>query len=220
MIETRRIFADRAEAGFELGKLLQNRYKNKNALVLGIPRGGAVVACEVAGALNAELSVVITKKLQHPHYHGRSIGAVAEDGSSFFSSHVCDLDKSLVQKAHTTQLREISNRVNTFRKGKQLPGMSNRVVIIVDDGIATGSTIVPAIKLCRSRKASKIIVAAPVSSRSYVAEINMLADEVVIAEQPSNFYAVGQFYHDFQTLSDSHVVAHLDRCQPGYRRRI
>ncbi|HYG02815.1 MAG TPA: phosphoribosyltransferase family protein [Chryseosolibacter sp.] len=219
MVTTKRIFADRAEAGIELGKLLQGKYKNKNALVLGVPRGGVIVACEVAGMLNAELSVVITKKLPHPHHHNRDVGAVAEDGS-FFSSNVSDLDRNQVNQIHTQQLREIGSRVQTFRNGKPLPAMANRVVIIVDDAIATGSTIVPVIKLCQSRNAAHVIVAAPVSSRSYVSEINMLADEVVIAAQCADFYAVGQYYQDFQVLSDSHVVEKLNRCQPVYRRRI
>jgi putative phosphoribosyl transferase len=206
MIEQGRIFIDRRDAGFEVGKLLEDRYKDKNALVLGIPRGGVIIAYEVAKVLNGELSVVITKKLPHPLQEELAIGAVAEDGSVYLTSLANGLRPETVQRIVKDQRKEIESRTQRFRDGKPLPDMFNRIVIVVDDGIATGSTIVPAIKLCKHRKAAKVVVAAPVSGEGYVSEINDLADEVVIVEQPQLFYAVGQVYEDFHHLSDEEVI--------------
>lgn len=209
-IKEGRVFIDRRSAGFEVGKLLEDKYKDRNVLVLGIPRGGVVVAYEVAKVLNGELSVVITKKLPHPLHEEFAIGAAAEDGSVFLTSAAKNLNGATVQRIVKAQSEEIESRIKRFRKGKPLPEIFNRTVIIVDDGIATGSTIVPAIKLCKSRKAAKVIVASPVSGKKYVSDINSLADEVVIVEQPENFYAVGQVYEDFHHLSDEEVVSLLE----------
>lgn len=210
MIDEGRIFVDRRDAGFEVAKMLEGKYKDQNVLVLGIPRGGVVIAYEVANVLNGELSVVITKKLPHPSREEFAIGAAAEDGSIYLTSSARSIDKEHLKEIFQRQSVEIRSRIDRFRKGKPLPEMRNRIVIIADDGIATGSTIVPAIKLCKNRKAAKVIVAAPVSGERYVSEINDLADEVVIAEQPSEFYAVGQVYEDFHHLSDEEVIGLLD----------
>jgi putative phosphoribosyl transferase len=110
-----------------------------------------------------------------------------------------------VQEIVDAQKEEIKSRIDRFRDGKPLPAIKNRIVIIVDDGIATGSTIVPAIKLCKAQEAAKVVVAAPVSGERYVSEINDLADEIVIPLQPAEFYAVGQVYEDFHHLSDDEV---------------
>jgi putative phosphoribosyl transferase len=201
-----RIFVDRAHAGIELGKLLEPLYAHKNPLILAIPRGGVVVAYEVTKLLGSELSVVITKKLPHPLQEELAIGACAEDGSVFLTSLAKNLDPETVQDIVKAQKKEIESRIQRFRRGRPLPTMTNRVTILVDDGIATGSTIVPAIKLCKARQAAKVIVAAPVSGERYVSEINSLADEVIIVEKPVDFHAVGQVYDDFHHLSDEEVT--------------
>lgn len=200
------VFIDRRDAGFELGKLLEGEYKEKNALVLGIPRGGVEVAFDVAKILDGQLSVVISKKLPHPDHAEFAIGAIAEDGSVFVSPVGKRMDELVLQRIINEQLKEIQSRIQRFRNNKPLPEMTGRVVIIVDDGIATGSTIVPVLKLCRNRNAAKIIVAAPVSGSNFVSELTTLSDEIVIAERPKNFYAVGQIYQDFHELSDAEVI--------------
>jgi len=210
MIEEGRVFVDRRDAGFEVGKLLEDKYKGKNALVLGIPRGGVVIAFEVANIIDGELSVVVTKKLPHPQQEELAIGAAAEDGSLYLTNYSRSVDNDTIRAITEEQQKEIQSRVRRFRKGCALPDMQDRIVVIADDGIATGSTIVPAIKLCRSKGAAKVIVAAPVSGTQYVPEINTLADEVIIAEQPGDFYAVGQVYEDFHHLSDEEVMGLLN----------
>lgn len=210
MVDQERIFADRKDAGFHLGKLLERKYKDKNALVLGIPRGGVIVASEVAKILHGQLSVVITKKLPHPSQEELAIGATAEDGSVYLTSYAREFSNAVMQRVVAAQSKEIQSRIDRFRNGKPLPEMSGRIVVIVDDGIATGSTIVPAIKLCKTRKAATVVVASPVSGVRYVADIDSLADDVVIVEQPDDFYAVGQAYEDFHHLSDEEVTAALN----------
>jgi putative phosphoribosyl transferase len=203
-------FWNRRDAGVKLGKILEHEYRDKNALVLGIPRGGIEVAYEVALILNATLSVVITKKLPHPLQEELAIGAAAEDGSVFLTSLGHGWDPALIRDIVNKQLKEIQSRVERFRRGKPLPDMRGRTVIIVDDGIATGSTIVPAIKLCKSRKAFQVIVACPVSGRKYVYDINSLADRVIIALQPPELSSVGEVYRDFKNLDDRDVIRLLD----------
>lgn len=215
MVDQDRIFKDRRDAGVHLGRLLEKKYKGKNALVLGIPRGGIVVASEVAKMIHGQLSVVITKKLPHPSQEELAIGATAEDGSVYLTSYARGFSNEIIQRVITAQSKEIQSRIRRFRNGKPLPEMSGRIVIVVDDGIATGSTIVPAIKLCKTRKAASIIVAAPVSGARYVSDIDALADEVVIVEQPDEFYAVGQVYEDFHHLSDNEVTTALAAFNDG-----
>jgi putative phosphoribosyl transferase len=203
-------FYDRRDAGIKLGKILEPEFRDKNVLVLGIPRGGVVVAYEVAQALNAPLSVLVTKKLPHPLHQELAIGSAAEDGSVFLTALAHGWDADTIRDIVNRQLREIDSRVQRFRKGKPLPDMRGRIVIIVDDGIATGSTIVPAIKLCKARKSAQVVVASPVSGRRYVSEINSLADKVVIAVQPGDLSSVGEAYSDFKNLQDADVIRILE----------
>lgn len=181
------VYKDRKEAGIKLGKILAKRYKDKNVLVLGIPRGGVEVAYYVAEELNEELSVLVSKKLPYPGQEEYAFGAVAEDGSYFLSSAARRLDEFTIKNTIKNQLAEIERRVQIYRSGKPLPQIKNRIVIIVDDGIATGSTLVPALKLCKAKQAAKLVVAAPVSGDLYIPEIDELADEVVIANNRKTF---------------------------------
>jgi predicted phosphoribosyltransferase len=213
IIDQVRIFKDRRDAGIELGKILESKYKDREVLVLGIPRGGVIVAHEVSKILNGELSVVITKKLPHPLQEELAIGAAAEDGSFYLTSLGKNMDTKVLQSILTAQEKEIQSRISRFRKGKPLPEMKNRIVILADDGIATGSTIVPAIQLCKKRGAAMVVVASPVSGEQYVSEIDNLADAVIIAEQPDMFYAVGQVYEDFHHLSDEEVIGLLENLE-------
>lgn len=210
IMDNSRIFIDRRDAGIELGKILDKKYKNRNALVLGIPRGGVVIAHELAKRLNGELSVIITKKLPHPLQEELAIGSAAEDGSLYLTSLGKRINRNSVQSILVTQEKEIQRRIRRFRRGRPLPDMKNRIVILADDGIATGSTIVPAIQLCKRRKAAMVLVAAPVAGKQSVPDLDKLADEIVIAEQPETFSAVGQVYEDFHHLTDEEVIELLD----------
>lgn len=211
MVTAERIFADRHHAGMELGKLLEVEYKDRHAIVLGIPRGGVEVAYYVAEKLNGDLSVLISKKLPFPGHEELAFGAVSEEGYVYLSMLSKHLDKRTIDTIIEAQLREIEERVRKYRHDKPLPVMLNRLVILVDDGIATGATLVPALQLCKDKGAAKIVVASPISGDSYASEIATLADEIKIVEQPDNFFAVGQAYENFPGLTDEQVNNLLEK---------
>lgn len=206
MYGTGRTFVDRKDAGTELGKLLEEEYKGQDVVVLGVPRGGVEVAYYVAKRLQADLSVIVSKKLPYPGQEELAFGAVAEDGSVYLTYLASRLARSTVDRIIAQQLEESRRRKQEYRGEKELPDLKGRTVIIVDDGIATGSTIVPALKMCKAAGASKVVVAAPVAGERYASEIDDLADEVKIVETPPDFYAVGQVYEDFHGLTDQEVM--------------
>lgn len=205
-----RVFADRTDAGTQLGKSLMPEYKDKNALVLAIPRGGVEVAYYVAQALHGELAVVVSKKLPYPRQPELAFGAVTEGGNVFLTSLAKGLKKEKIDEIIQEQLAEIERRIMSYRGGRPLPDMAGRTVIIVDDGIATGATLVPILQLCREQKAVKIVVAVPVAGASYTPEIDELADDVKVLEVPDNYFAVGQAYEDFHGLEDEEVTSLLE----------
>lgn len=210
MVEQGRFFINRSHAGLELGKLLETEYRDQNVLVIGIPRGGVEVAFHVANTLNGELSTIITKKLPYPAHPELTMGAVAEDGSVYFTALANDVEEDVRRQIINNQLLEIHSRVQKYRHGKPLPHMQDRIVILIDDGIETGATLVPALKLCKSKDPAKIIVAAPVSGDNYVSDISSLADKIHVLEQRDDFFAVGQVYEDFPDLSDEDVINMLE----------
>lgn len=203
-------YKNRKEAAEKLALKLRE-YKNSNALVLGIPRGGVEIGYYVAQFLEAELSVIITKKIPHPLHPEYGVGSVSEEGEVFFLQDpgtYRSVYESSIQKIKA----EIERRIDLYRDGNPLPDMKNRDVIIADDGIATGVTIIPAIELCIKHQAKKIIVAAPVSGKNLMNEIYR-ANEVVIPHQPDPFYAVGQAYQDFYQLTDEDVMYFLNNAR-------
>ncbi|MEJ2722877.1 MAG: phosphoribosyltransferase family protein [bacterium] len=155
------MFDDRRDAGQRLGRALI-RYRGKNALVLAIPRGGAEVGYYVAEHLGLPLSIVIVRKLPFPGNPEAGFGAVAEDGSTFFVDRArIQIPPPVVDKIVAAQRLEVQRRIDVLRNGKPLPEVTGRTVIVVDDGIAMGSTMRAAIMLCRNRKAKNVVVAAP-----------------------------------------------------------
>lgn len=203
-------FKDRKDAGNQLGKALEE-YKNKNALILGVPRGGVEVGYYVAKHLNAELSTVVTKKLPYPGQEELGFGSMAEDGSVFISERIrSEMTKDQLEKIIDRQMQEIERRVKLYRKGKPAPDMKDRVVILVDDGIAAGTSLVPAVDMCKKRGACKVIVAAPVAGTDKPKELKRI-DDYVILERPEFFYSIGQVYDDFGSLEDKEVIEILKK---------
>jgi predicted phosphoribosyltransferase len=200
------MFKDRIDAGKKLAKALKN-YKDKGVLVLGIPRGGVIVGYEVAKALNADFSIVISRKLPYPGNPEFGFGAIAEDGSMFIiDEYEAMLPRVLADKIIAEQKREITRRILALRKGEGLPEIVGRTVILVDDGIAMGSTLRAAIFLCKNKKAQKIIAASPVSGEQMEKELADIVDEVVILEKPPFFRAVAQSYQNWYDVPDQEVV--------------
>jgi len=209
------MFKDRKDAGKKLAKALE-KYKGENPVVLAIPRGGVEVGYEVASYLDAELSVIISRKLPFPDNPESGFGAIAEDGSTFtFLQHVSLLPEEAVERITKEQKAEIKRRVLALRDGKPLPAMTGRTVILVDDGIAMGSTMRAAMKLCRKRGAGKLIVAAPVAGPQTKKDIAELADDTIILETPEFFGAVAQVYENWYDVPDEEVIRILKRKKRG-----
>lgn len=206
----RNIFRDRKDAGAKLAGALTG-YADSDALVLGIPRGGVEVAREIAKTLNLDLSIVIVRKLPLPHNPEAGFGAIAEDGSIHFREDIMRaLDPLVVERIMNEQKQEIQRRIDLYRDGKPLPPIERRHVILVDDGIAMGSTMTAAILLLRNSNAGKVTVAAPVSGRETAQVMEAIAEEVVILETPPFFRAVAQVYQDWYDVSDSEVITLLE----------
>jgi predicted phosphoribosyltransferase len=205
------MFTDRKDAAEQLARAL-NTYRNKHALVLGIPRGGTEVAYYVAQYLNADLSMVIARKLGYPLNPEAAFGAIAEDGSIYL---VEDVKQTLTEKEISEiigdQKEEIKRRIQSLRGGKPLPDMQGKVIIIVDDGIATGATLFAVLELCKKKKPAKIIVAAPISGKRMAGVLRKMVDEVVILESPQPYTAVSQGYENFQNLTDDEALAFINR---------
>lgn len=200
------MFEDRKNAGKKLAKALE-RYKDKKVLVLAIPRGGVEVGYQVSKHLNADFSLLISRKLPFPDNPEAGFGAIAEDGSTFiFKDAASWLSEEAIDRIKKEQIEEIKRRVGILRQGRPLPEISDRTVILIDDGLAMGSTMRASIMLCKKKNAKKIIVAVPVSGRKVAYEIGQMADEVVILEKPLFFQAVAQVYRNWYDVSDDEVI--------------
>jgi len=201
------MFRDRKDAGEKLAAALK-AYRGEDALVLAIPRGGAELGYEVAKALRCDLALIICRKLPYPYDPESGFGAVAEDGSLYINeSAALSVSRSEIEKIVAQQKEEIQRRIERLRGGRALPPLKGRTVILVDDGIAMGSTMRTAVELCRKQEAGKIVVAVPVAGARSIEEFSHLVDEVVVLESPVNFYAVAQVYEKWRDVSDEEVLA-------------
>jgi predicted phosphoribosyltransferase len=200
------MFQDRKEAGQKLARALE-KYKSKKALVLAIPRGGVQVGYEVARHLNADFSMLISRKLPFPDNPEAGFGAIAEDGSAFIMKEAAQwLPEKTIAQIKEEQLAEIKRRIKVLRENRPLQKISGRIVILIDDGLAMGSTMQASIMLCRKKKAKKIVVAVPVAGKAAADEIKKQADEVIVLEQPEHFEAVAQVYRNWYDVSDEEVL--------------
>ena len=165
---------------------------------------------QVARFLKADFSIIITRKLPFPDNPESGFGAIAEDGSTFiFDFASIELPEKTIERIIQEQKQEIRRRIDVLRQRKPLPKIENRTVILVDDGIAMGSTMRASIALCQQKKAGKIVVAAPVAGHSAIHEIGKLVDEIVIVESPPFFRAVAQVYANWYDVSDQEAVSLL-----------
>lgn len=213
------VFKDRRDAGQELAEELEP-YRDIDPLVLAIPRGGVEVGFQVAKDLGADFSLMIVRKLPYPDQPEAGFGAVAEDGSTVILDRAARwVADETVERVIEEQREEIERRRAVLRKGEPLPEIEGRTVILVDDGIAMGSTMQAGIKLCRRRNAGRVVVAVPVAGRE-VGEIfgdeeEGLADDLVVLEQPEAFRAVAQVYERWYDVPDSEVMALMDKWRQG-----
>lgn len=204
------MFADRNDAGRRLALALES-YGESSPLVLAIPRGGVEVGCRVAEHLRAELSVLVVRKLPFPDNPESGFGAIAEDGTTVLLKRaISPLSPGTVQEVIDSQKAEIKRRIRVLRRGRPLPRITGRTVILVDDGLAMGSTMRAAILLCKKRGAARVVAAVPVAGRNAERTVRRLADELLVLEQPPNFRAVAQVYRNWHDVGDEEVLELLE----------
>ena len=201
-------FADREEAGWMLVERLRGETLEK-PLVLAIPRGGVEIGAVLARGLGAELDVVLSRKLRAPHQPELALGAVSESGEVYlnhFASAMTDAGDAYVEAERKRQLAEIERRRGLVRAVRPQAPIAGRTVIVTDDGIATGATMIAALHTVRAAGAREIIVAVPVGAPDRIDAIRPLCDRVVCLQEPEAFWAIGQFYRDFEQVDDERVL--------------
>jgi len=202
-------FKNRQDAGQKLAQKLKEFKGQKNALLLALPRGGVVVAFEIAKELNLPLDLVVPRKIGAPFNEEYAIGAITESGEGIFDQEAIaslNVTKDYLDKEVATEKKEAQRRLKTYRQNQPPLNLKNKTVIIVDDGIATGLTMRAAIKSAKEKKAKKIIVAVPVTARDSLKTIEKEADKVICLDAPLFFGAVGAFYENFDQTEDQEVI--------------
>ena len=202
------MFHDRDEAGWRLVERLRGS-RVERPLVLAIPRGGVEVGAAIARGLGAELDVVLSRKLRSPHQPELAIGAVTENGEVYlnhFAAAMTDVGSSFIEAERRRQLDEIDRRKTAIRAVRPRAEIAGRTVILTDDGIATGATMIAALKMVRAAGAREIIVAVPVGAPDRIDALRPLCDRVICLFEPIDFWAVGQFYRHFEQVSDTRVI--------------
>jgi predicted phosphoribosyltransferase len=206
-------FKDREHAAELLVERLAPNYKNKNPLVLGIPRGAVPMAKIMAEGLGGELDVVLVHKLSHPDQPELAIGAIDENGHAFVSEWAADVDRNFLEAEKRRQLEVLRQRRAKYTPSRAPIDPSGRIVVVVDDGIATGSTMTAALRAVRAKRPKKLIGAVAVASSEAARAMLRECDEMVCLSIPAHFYAVGQFFDDFGQVSDEDVIASLGETQ-------
>ncbi|MEX0704918.1 MAG: phosphoribosyltransferase [Planctomycetales bacterium] len=201
-------YADRIDAGRRLAEHLKQYADRKDVLVLALPRGGVPVAREIAAALGAELDLMIVRKLGLPGQEELAMGAIASGGLRVLNDRVVGLagiSADTIAAVAQRELAELRRREQAYRRDRPRPAVEGRCVILVDDGLATGSTMRAAIGAVRRGNPAEVVVAVPVAPPDTVAALRAEADEVVCPETPADFFGIGQFYVDFTQTTDDEV---------------
>ncbi len=203
------LFKDRISAGEELAKLLE-KYRGADVIVLGIPRGGVPIGYPIAKALNAPLDVIIPRKLPIPWSPEVGFGAITSTGDVILNPGIADelrMSDDEIKKIAATVYKEIRRRLKTYRGNKPMPSLREKTVIITDDGLATGYTMIAAIQSVRKQGPKKVIAAVPVSPGDAAEKVRKYADELVtLWEKPTFSFAVASFYFDFHDMRDEEVT--------------
>ncbi len=214
------MYKDRVDAGKILAKQLE-KYSNQNPLVLGLPRGGVVVASEVAKTLHAPMDVVIVRKIGAPHNSELAIGAIAED-------HIIMLDNRTIEtlgiaegdlkESIDKEEKELERRLGLYRESRPLPTMDDRLVILVDDGLATGFTGLAAIKVVKKQRPKKLFFALPICAYESRALVEAYVDSLICLLTPPRLSSIGAYYENFSQVSDEEVVNLLRESRARYQK--
>ena len=201
------MFHDRNDAAIRLAKQLAE-YKGQHPLILAIPRGAVPMAKIIADKLDGEFDVVLVRKLRAPDYPELAIGSVDESGWTYIADHAASVgaDAEYIEAEKQHQMATIKQRRAQYTPVRMPIAPAGRIVIVIDDGLATGATMISALHGLRSRKPARLVCAIPVSPPETLRKIQPLADQVVCLMTPENFRAVGQFYYDFPQVEDNEVI--------------
>lgn len=208
------IFKDRKDAGKRLAEKLIAHKENPDAIILALPRGGAVIAFEIAGALNLPLDILAPRKISAPGIPEMAIGAIAEDGAGIFDEQMIrdyKIPKEYIDQEIINQKNESIRRLKTYRGNLPPLDLKNKTAIIADDGVATGATMLAAIQSAKAKGAERIIAAIPTAARSSLEKIKSAGAEVVCLDVPEIFFAIGGFYEEFPQITDEEVMDLLSR---------
>ncbi|SRR5579883_33199 len=202
-------YHDRRDAGRVLAEELKSYANRKDVIVLALPRGGVPVAFEIAEALSVPLDIFIVRKLGVPGHEELAMGAIASGGTTVFNQdiiHQLAISKEAIDRVIAEESEELLRREKKYRGDKKFPDLKNKVIILVDDGIATGATMKAAIKALRRLEPLSIVVAVPVAAASTCKEMSGLADKIICPLQPIFFNAVGAWYEIFDQTLDEEVI--------------
>jgi putative phosphoribosyl transferase len=214
------MFANRSDAGRRLAQHLRDHSVSEPLVVLGLPRGGVPVAYEVATALGAPLDVIVVRKLGVPYQPELAMGAIGEGGVRIVNTDVVQhagVSASQFEAVESRERAELARRAERFRGHHDRLSLAGCAALIVDDGIATGSTVRAACEVARAQGAARVIVAAPIAPPGAVHELRQVADAVIVLASPRSFGAIGQFYDDFSQTPDAEVVRLLERARARAR---
>ncbi len=217
-------FEDRADAGRALAARLAAYSDRADAIVLALPRGGVPVGFEVAASLRLPLDVFLVRKLGVPGHEELAMGAIASGGTRVLNDDVVTplgIGSQTIERVTASEQQELERRDSAYRDDRPQPNVSGRTVILVDDGLATGSTMLAAIRALRTQQPSRIVVAVPTAAPTVCDEIGSEADEIICAITPKPFYAVGMWYDDFSETTDAEVrsLLHLAAQRATTQRR-
>src|SRR5271165_102518 len=207
------MFRDRRDAGIRLAAQLSEYPGDPNVIVLGLPRGGVPVAYEVARALQAPLDVFVVRKLGVPGHRELAMGAIASGGVRVLNQEVVDMlhiSGTVIDLVAQAEQQELERQERAYRGDRPFPQLAGRTLIVVDDGLATGSTMRAAVRALRPAKPGQIVVAAPVAARETVRSLRREADDIVCCQMPEEFYAVSAWYEEFEQTTDEEVRWLLD----------
>lgn len=207
------MFRDRADAGEQLAELVDGHDVDAD-IVLAIPRGGLPLGRAVADRLGVPLDVVVARKLGAPGNPELAIGAVASDGSAWLNDDLIariGAADDYVERTRAAEAENAREKRARYRGADEPPDLEGRTVVVVDDGVATGATTIACIRQVRSAGAARVVLAVPVGAPDTVERLRSEADEVICAETPPHFQAVGQFYGDFSQVTDEDAIGYLER---------
>lgn len=202
------MFKDRYEAAMMLAEKLE-KYKNKNGIVLAVPRGGVPIGYYIAKELDLPLEIILSKKIGHPNNPEYAIGSVSLHGT-IVNSNLGDVSMDYINKEAEKISAALKEKFKLYMGNKKPTDLKDKTVIVVDDGIATGNTIIATLEMIKKSQPKEIIIAVPVAPPATAKNISKLVDEFVCLLTPENFMGVGQFYRNFTQVSDEEVIKFLD----------